>query len=287
MSVLEPLALGVMSGVDENPLPAFAKIRELGFPTCQLGNPPDNYCFGPQAAELSDRFRRAVDETGIRVTAVFIMFHGHIWNNIAGPRTIGLVPNRTRGERTVRAIRISNWARSVGIDALTSHVGFIPEDPDDEIYEPFVLTMRALVDYFIERGQTFAFETGQETAATLVRTIRDIDRHPHVGINLDPANLLLYGKDRPMNVVDELAPYVFNTHCKDGFPPDLGQGLGEEVALGEGDVRIRELIPALFARGYRGPLTIEREISGEQQTADILRAKALLEDIRAPLIASM
>src|ERR1035438_8222685 len=115
MSVLEPLALGVMSGVGENPLPDFAKIRELGFPTCQLGNPPDSYLAGPQAALLADRFRRGVDETGIHVTAVFIMFHGHIWNIFGGPRTIGLVPARTRGERVVRAMRVSNCAGSVGI----------------------------------------------------------------------------------------------------------------------------------------------------------------------------
>lgn len=283
MPTLEPLALGVMTGVGADPMAEFAKIADLGFPTAQLGCPPDSYLMGPEAPAMRDKLRAAMDATGVRVTAVFIMFHGHIWNNFGGPRTIGLVPERTRGERTVRAVRVSNWAREVGIDAVTSHVGFIPEDPADEAYEPFINTMRALVDYFIDNGQTFAFETGQETAATLVRAINDIDRHPHVGINLDPANLLLYGKDRPMNVVDQLAPFVFNTHCKDGFPPEPGEGLGREVALGEGDVRIRELIPALYERGYRGPLTIEREISGPKQTADILAAKALLEEIRSGL----
>ncbi len=283
MPTLEPLALGVMTGVGAEPLTEFQKIADLGFPTAQLGCPPDSYLSGPEAPAMRDKLRAAMDQTGVQVTAVFIMFHGHIWNLFGGPRTIGLVPERTRGARTVRAVRVGNWAREVGINAVTSHVGFIPEDPNDENYEPFIETMRALVDYFIDNGQTFAFETGQETAATLVRAINDIDRHPHVGINLDPANLLLYGKDRPMNVVDQIAPFVFNTHCKDGFPPEPGQGLGHEVALGEGDVRIRELIPALYERGYRGPLTIEREISGPKQTADILAAKALLEEIRAGL----
>lgn len=283
MRALEPLALGVMTGAGDDPLAAFTKITDHGFPSCQINEPAGRYLRGPEADAYVDRFRRALDESGIVVTSVFIGFPGHIWNNFGGPRTIGLVPPDKRGERVVHAVQVSNWCARVGIDAVTSHIGFIPEDPEDANYEPFIRTMQALIDYVIDNGQTFAFETGQETARTLVRTINDIDRHPHVGINLDPANLLLYGKDRPMNVVDDLAKFVFNTHCKDGFPPEPGRGLGEEAPLGEGEVRIRELIPALYRHGYRGPLTIEREISGPQQTADILRAKALLEEIRAGL----
>lgn len=285
MTNLPPLALGVMTGLGDDPLIALSKVRDLGFPSAQLGCPPDRYLFGPDAKRLTDRFREAVDTTGVQITAVFIMFHGHVWDLVKGPNTIGLVPSDRRGARVVRAVRIANWAARAGIGALTSHIGFIPEDPDDPSYPPFLETMRALVDYFVdEHGQTFAFETGQETPATLVRTIADLDRAPHVGINLDPANLLLYGKARPMDVVDLLAPHVFNTHCKDGHLPEPGGALGHEVPLGDGDVRIRELIPALYQRGYRGPLTIEREISGPKQIADIERAKALLESIRDQLL---
>lgn len=285
MSVLEPLALGVMTSLRHEPEDVFAKVAELGFTTCQLSSPPDDYLFGPEAAARTARFRAAMEASGVTVTSVFIMYPGHIWNLFGGPRTIGLVPPDTRGERVVRAIRISNWARDAGINAVTSHIGFIPEDPEDREYQPFIRTMQALVDYFIDQGQTFAFETGQETAQTLVRSIKDIDRGEHVGINLDPANLLLYGKSVPMEVVDLVAPYVFNTHCKDGKAPAPGEGLGHEYPLGEGDVDFQALIPALYERGYRGPLTIEREISGEKQVADILAAKALLSGIRDRLLA--
>ena len=171
----------------------------------------------------------------------------------------------------------------MGIDAVTSHIGFIPRTLDDPRYHPFLRTMQAFCRYCEENGQTFAFETGQETAATLKRTIEDIGLD-NVGINLDPANLILYGKDRPMEVVDRIGKDIFNTHCKDGTWPEPGGKLGHEVPLGEGEVRIRELIPALYRQGYRGPLTIEREISGERQIQDIRRAKALLEEIREPLV---
>jgi len=280
LTTLEPLPLGVMTSVREDPLAAFRKVQELGFPTCQLGNPPDQYVYGPEAGEWTARLRSAIAETGVIVTSVFIMFKGHVWDLVDGPRTIGLVPEETRGERVVHACRMSNWAREVGINAVTSHIGFIPEDPDDPRYRPFVEMMRAFCRYCGENGQTFAFETGQETAATLRRVIKDIGLE-NVGVNLDPANLILYGKDRPLDVVDLIGPYVFNTHCKDGVWPEPGGKLGREVPLGEGEVRIRELIPALYRQGYRGPLTIEREIIGERQIQDILRAKSLLEEIRA------
>lgn len=282
-----PLALGVMTSLHDDPLADFRKVRELGFPTCQLGNPPDAYVYGPRAAELTEQVRAAIAATGVTVTAVFIMFPGHVWDLVDGPRTIGLMPEELRGERVVHACRISNWAREVGIPAVTSHIGFIPEDPADPRLPPFVRMMRAFCRYCADNGQTFAFETGQESAATLCRVIEQIHAGGgprNVGINLDPANLILYGKDRPLDVVDLLAPHVFNTHCKDGTWPEPGGKLGHEVPLGEGEVRIRELIPALYRRGYRGPLTIEREISGERQIADIQRARALLEAIRAELL---
>ncbi len=280
----EPLALGVMTGLGADPLAAFRKVRDMGFTTCQLGNPPDEYMYGPEAREKTALVRAALAETGVRVTSVFIMYRGHVWDLVDGPRTIGLVPADKRGARVVHACRVSNWTREAGLDAVTSHIGFIPEDANDPEYAPFIETMRAFCQYCKDNGQTFAFETGQETPATLKRTIEDIGLD-NVGINLDPANLLLYGKGRPLEALDLIGKYVLNTHCKDGKWPEPGGKLGEEMPLGEGEVHIRELIPKLFAMGYRGPLTIEREISGERQIADIRRAAALLEEIRQPLLA--
>jgi len=281
---LNPLSLGVMTSIGaSSPSDALRAVADMGFPTCQLGNPPDEYVYGPRAAELTAQLRDAVAETGVTITAVFIMFKGHIWNLTGGPSTVGLVPLDKRGERVVHACRMSDWAREAGIDAVTSHIGFIPEDAGDPNYAPFIATMKAFCAFVSNNGQTFAFETGQETAATLKRTIEDIGMD-NVGVNLDPANLLLYGKDHPLEAVDLIGKFVLNTHCKDGcWPARIGE-MGEETPLGEGEVNIRALIPKLYHLGYRGPLTIEREISGDAQVADIKRAAALLEDIRATLV---
>ena len=127
-------------------------------------------------------------------------------------------------------------------------------------------------------GQYFLFETGQETPVTLLRTIEDIGTD-NLGINLDPANLILYGKANPVDALDVFGKYVRDVHAKDGLYPTDGKHLGRETPLGEGKVDFPRLIAKLREVGYDGSLTIEREISGEQQLKDILRGKALLEEL--------
>lgn len=273
------MPLGVVTSLGDDPLEKFRRVRDMGFRTCQLNNPPEQYVYGPDAEEHTDKVRQAMAETGVQVTSVFIMFKGHIWNRVDGPGTIGFVPEATRAERAVHACRISNWARRIGLDAVTTHVGFIPEDSDDPAYAPLVEFLRRFVRYCADNGQWFVFETGQETPATLRRTIDDLGED-NVGVNLDPANLLMYGKGRPMEAVEAVGEFVRNTHCKDGLWPEGDAKLGTETPLGEGQVHFEELIPALYEKGFRGPLTIEREISGPRQIADIERAKTILERIR-------
>ena len=278
------LPLGVMVGLSEDPEKDLQKVKDMGFPTCQIQNPLADYVAGPKSEGLSQKLKDAIEKTGVKISSVFIMYEGHIWDLKDGPRTIGLVPEDTRVERVAHARNISDWAKRIGIDTLTSHMGFIPIDADSPVYKSFIETMKEFVAYCAKNNQTFAFETGQETPAVLRRTIDDIGAD-NVGVNLDPANLLLYGMGKPLEAVEAFGELVISTHCKDGQWP-LGDGkLGREMSLGQGDVNFHELIPALYKKGFRGPLTIEREISGDQQTKDILAAKEMLEGIKRQLLA--
>jgi len=100
-----------------------------------------------------------------------------------------------------------------------------------------------------------------------------------VGVNFDAANLILYGKANPVDAVDILGPYIQGVHAKDGLYPTDTRRLGVEVPIGEGRVNFPVLIEKLKKIGYKNPLTIEREIRGEKQTADILAAKTYLEKL--------
>ena len=284
MSKEEIFPLGVLTSLEDNPREAFQKVRELGLSTCQLNNPPAEYVYGKNADALTENVKEAIAETRITVTSVFIMYEGHIWDLIDGPRTIGLVPEETRRERVVHARMMAEWAKKAGIPVVTSHIGFIPVDAESQLYKGFIKTMKEFVTFCRDKGLLFAFETGQEPPAVLRRAIEDVGRE-NVGVNLDPANLLLYGMGTPLEGVEHLGEFVVNTHCKDGRMPAPGGKLGEEMPLGEGDVHFETLIPALYQKGYRGPLTIEREITGEKQIEDILSAKKILEAIKAKLPA--
>ena len=279
----EILPLGVMTGIGANPIEALSKIRALGIPTCQLGNPPDEYIYTKKADELNEKLKSAIKKTGIKISSVFIMYQGHIWNLIDGPRTIGLVPENTRAPRVVHACAVSNWAKKIGIKVVTSHMGFIPADRTSLIYQGFIDTMKKFVGFCRSNDQMFAFETGQEPPIVLRRAIDDIGAD-NVRVNLDSANLLMYGMGKPLEAVKLLGEFVVNTHCKDGKMPKAGGKLGPEMPLGEGDVHYEEVLPALYEKGFRGPLTIEREISGAQQIKDIKKAMKLLEEIRGRIL---
>ena len=102
-------------------------------------------------------------------------------------------------------------------------------------------------------------------------------------LNLDPANLILYGKANPLDAMDVFGDYVRGVHAKDGVYPTNGRELGHEVKVGTGKVNFPALLMELKAHGFDGSLTIEREISGEQQLIDIKETQEYLNNLIATL----
>ena len=101
----------------------------------------------------------------------------------------------------------------------------------------------------------------------------------NVGINMDTANLILYGKANSADAITVFGKYVMDTHIKDGFYPTERKNLGKEVKVGEGLANIPEVVKRLNEVGYTGNYIIEREIKGEQQTKDIVETLAYLKKI--------
>lgn len=270
----DELALGVMTGMRGEPREALEDARELGIPTVQLSYPLhlDN-------DEGIEKIKAAREESGVEITTVFCSFAGESYADIPTVRaTVGLVPESTRVERVQKIEDISAFAQKLGVDRVAAHIGFIPEDENDIRYPALVKTVGGICDSLSTRGQVFALETGQETAKTLRRFIDDLKRD-NIRVNFDPANMILYGNDNPIEALDLLVDWIDGVHCKDGQWPTQEGKLGHETPLGEGDVNIPEWIKKLLALGFTGPLTIEREISGEEQKRDILKAKELLAEL--------
>jgi sugar phosphate isomerase/epimerase len=266
------MRLGIILGVPKLAEPAIKRVHDLGLPTCQVH-------VQDVSAEAAASLRAALDRYGVEATSAVATGPGkEIYDFYQGPLTIGLVPREFRAQRIAHMKQVSDFAAKAGVPAVQGHCGFIPENPNDPLYQEAVDAIRTVASYCRQNGQKFRCETGQETPITLVRAIRDIGLD-NVGVNFDAANLIMYGKANPVDAVEVLGPYIQGVHAKDGLYPTDPKQLGREVPIGEGKVNFPAFVARLKQIGYRNPLTIEREISGEKQTADILASKAYLEKL--------
>ncbi|HTV56470.1 MAG TPA: sugar phosphate isomerase/epimerase family protein [Terriglobia bacterium] len=273
---LKPMALGLLISPYGAPAATIKRVRDMGFSNCFLSL--DGYIgkFTPDAAK---QIRDLLAEYDLVATTVELVGPGPlVWNFIEGPSTIGLVPPKTRAARIDALRQVSDFAKLLGIEQVQTHCGFIPEDPADALYPGAVEAIRTVAQHCQGNGQHFLMETGQETPTTMSRAIRDVNM-PNLGVGLDTANLILYGKANPVDAVDILGPHIRSVHAKDGKWPTDPSKLGEEVLIGRGLVDFKKVFTKLHNIGYTGAITIERETSGPQQIEDVKNEKLYLQRI--------
>jgi sugar phosphate isomerase/epimerase len=242
---------------------------------------------GDMAAEALGAGKRAefkalVASQGLAISAVCGDLGGH-----------GFQIAAENPEKIRRSKAIVDLAVDLGTSVVTTHIGVVPEDTDSEVYQNQLATCKELGAYATERGVTFAIETGPEPATRLKSFLDDVGS-PGIGVNLDPANLIMVLNDDPVAAVHTLRDYIVHTHAKDGVqyqPCDPvqvyasfaeggieGLNIGElfnELPLGEGAVDWDRYLQALSDIGYEGYLTIEREV-GDNPEADIRLAVEFL-----------
>jgi sugar phosphate isomerase/epimerase len=274
--------IGVFASIDAGLGVKLEVAHELGIPTIQL-HAPQASSRTPQQAE---RFLGRLRELGIRLTAVFGGFEGESYADIPTVvRTVGLVPPQTRAVRTQEMKEIADFARRLQCDVVALHLGFVPHDKADPGYAQIVEVTRDLCDHCRRNGQWLHLETGQETAEALVQFLGDVGRE-NLGINFDPANMILYGSGDPIEALRRVGRRVRSVHCKDGtWSAQPGKEWGREVPFGEGDVGAESFLRTLQEIGYDGPLTIEREIPQEpqRQKVEIGRAVEVLTALKRKL----
>lgn len=191
-----------------------------------------------------------------------------------------------------RSKRILDLAKELGTNVVTTHIGVVPTDSSIERYKVMQEACFELSRYSDEIGAHFAIETGPETSAVL-KCFLDSLGSTGVGVNLDPANLVMVTGDDPAGAVYNLQKYIVHTHAKDGKQlyykdPEIIYGLVKdslvtgpsflEVPLGEGQVPWENYLNALEDIGYKGFLTIEREV-GDDPAKDIRSAVEFLEKL--------
>ena len=214
-------------------------------------------------------------EAGLSVRSGMMGTKGEDYSSLATiAATGGVRPDRHWNENHAAAQANAAVAARLGVDLISFHAGFLPEEPGAERTK-LVDRLRAVIDAFAEHGVRTAFETGQETAATLAAVLDEIDR-PTVGVNFDPANMILYDKGDPIDALSELAPRVFQVHVKDATRTTTPGEWGREVVAGTGEVDWDAFFGVLRDRGLAVDLMIERE-AGDDRVGDIRVARELVE----------
>ena len=272
------LGIGTMVRFNCPPAESFKRLRGMGMTCCQLCAPPDNYLYGREGRENTRILKEAIEEYQIEVTSLFISWPEQNWDEHI--YSIGLVPEHTRTARMVRACRSADWGRELGVRQIASHVGALPCDYGLSFWHNFVRDMKPFVKLLGSNEQILAYETGMESSATHKKLMEDIGEE-NQGINFDPANLLIYNQEDPAQFIRELGDKIVHIHCKDARRPAYAERMGKETRLGDGETNFKELFRTLYSKGYRGPLTIEREIpAGVEQDNDIVYAVKLLENLK-------
>jgi len=225
------------------------------------------YCTGgAMAPENMDKAARKkcralVDSLGLQISA------------LCGDMGKGFLNPQSNPEVIARSKAFVDLAVDLGVRVITTHVGYLPHDPRAPEWTIGVAAVSDVAAYAAKKKVTFATETGPEPAEELLEFLRQIPSGG-IGVNYDPANLVMNGFD-PIGGVKVLAPYIVHTHAKDGIREN---GRGREVALGAGQVGFPAYLKALREAGYKGYLTIEREV-GENPVADVAEAIRFLRSL--------
>ncbi len=222
--------------------------------------------------------RRALDDHGIAVLSTMLQTKGEDYSTLETIKlTGGLRPDEHWEANLDTAKRSVELVHDFGARLVTFHAGFLPHDPADPLRSVMIDRIRQIHDIFAEAEIDVALETGQESAGTLRELLEEL-KLPRLGVNFDPANMILYNMGDPVETLKTLSPWVKQIHLKDATRTTTPGQWGSEVPIGSGDVKWVSFFEAAKEADLDVDMCIERE-AGEDRIADIHAGLAYLESI--------
>jgi sugar phosphate isomerase/epimerase len=257
----------------ESPEALLAKVEEIGIPRLQIALDPFRENPG-----VWNKFHELAKSRG--VTCVSGMF-GTVGEDYTTMETIkrtgGVVPDQHWEQNWKNIQETAKIATKMGLKLVTFHAGFLPHDESDPDFKKLLDRIAKIADLFTQHGLELGFETGQEEAGTLKIFLQKLGRK-NVGVNFDPANMILYDKGNPIEALRTLGPWLKQCHIKDGNKAKKAGEWGEEVPAGTGQVDWKAFFRTLKELKFDGWCCIERE-AGTQRVADIRTARKMAESI--------
>ena len=249
------------------------KVNALGLKKVQLGLTPHRDDPGTW-----EGVQEILAESGISiVSGMFATFGEDYTTPDTIRRTGGVVPDADWDENFELAKAAAATAKAMGLTQVSTHAGFLPHEPTDLDFEKLSLRVAQLAEVFAEAGASLLLETGQETAETLLIFLDEIGKRgvQNLGVNFDPANMILYDMDDPTDALRRLMPHVQQVHVKDANRTTVKGQWGEEVVVGTGQVDLIAFVRILAEADFDESYIFERE-AGDDRIGDITQGVGAL-----------
>jgi sugar phosphate isomerase/epimerase len=214
-------------------------------------------------------------QSGITIVSGMFGCVGEDYSTLDSIRaTGGVVPDATWEQNWTNIRATAALAQQLGLKLVMFHAGFLPHDKEDPNFVKMLRRLSEIADVFKAANISLALETGQETAPVLLQLLHELKR-PNVGVNFDPANMILYDKGNPIDALRTLGTFIRSLHIKDARRTKVPGTWGEEVIVGTGEVDWPAFFATLREQKYTGNFVIERE-AGNQRVADVRAAKEVI-----------
>src|ERR1035437_9107495 len=160
---------------------------------------PDN-----MKAPARKELRKRLADLGLELAALCGDFGGHGFQDAA-----------ENVKRVEDSKHVMDLALDLGCKVVTTHIGVVPENASNPRYAVMAKACEALGLHGQSSGATFAIETGPENGAVLRAFLDHIGVMPGMGVNFDPANLVMVQCEDIPKAVGLLGKYIVHTHAKD------------------------------------------------------------------------
>lgn len=246
-----------------DPADLLRQLKAIGLPCVQVDLDP----WREQPAAWSGA-QAALADAGIQLVSGMFRTVGEDYTTLETiRRTGGVVPDATWEQNWSNLQTTVKTARRLGVPMVTFHAGFLPHEKTDPHFEKLLGRIRQIARLFAAEGIDVGFETGQESAEALRSFLEQLGE-PNVGVNFDPANMLLYNSGDPIAALRTIGRWVKGVHLKDATVTKIPGNWGDEVPVGAGEVNWPAFFRTLDEVGYKGACCFERE-AGTQRLADI------------------
>jgi sugar phosphate isomerase/epimerase len=271
MYILDRLAVCSWSLQPASPEDLVQKLRETGISRVQLALDPLRA--SPKVWGGTEKLFR---EQGLSIVSGMVGSIGEDYSTLDSIRlTGGIAPDATWKQNVKNITACATIAKKLGLKLVTLHAGFLPPDDSHPTFAKMLQRLDTVADIFMVQNILLGLETGQETAPELAALLHKLN-HPNIGVNFDPANMIMYDKGDPVKALHTLAPWVRQVHVKDATRAQTPGTWGREVPVGTGDMDWRAFFSTFKHVVFNVNLAIEREY-GDNRIADICLARRVME----------